>query len=91
MTIDRTTIDYTIDKNIEGTALGTGPVFVYEMWKRYIETNTDDIYVPQRKLFHPRRKQEVSRTQDINHMKELKKNGTYGIHLCSGVWRNNKL
>ena len=51
-TIDRTKLDYNTDKNIDGNVLGTGPMFVFAMWKKYSKIN-DDICVSKRNLFHP--------------------------------------
>ena len=51
-TIDRTKLDYAADKNIDSNVLGTGPLFVFAMWKKYSKTN-DDICVSKRSLFHP--------------------------------------
>lgn len=83
-TIDRTKLDYNTDKNIDGFVLGTGPMFVFAMWKKYSKIN-DDICVSKRKLFHPPTK------NDQQHIEELKRNGCYGMHICTGLWRNNKL
>lgn len=54
-TIDRTKLDYNTDKNIDGNELGTGPMFVFAMWKKYSKIN-DDICVSKRSLFHPHTK-----------------------------------
>lgn len=83
-TIDRTKIDYRTDKNIDGNVLGTGPMFVFDMWKKYSETN-NDICVSKRNLFHPPTK------RDPQYIEELKRNGCYGMHVCTGLWRHNKL
>ena len=83
-TIDRTKLDYHTDKNIDGNVLGTGPMFVFAMWKKYSKTN-EDICIPKRKLFHPPTK------NNKQYIEELKKNGCYGMHICTGLWRNNKL
>lgn len=84
LTIDRTKIDYNIDKNIEGHVLGTGPMFVFAMWKRYSKTN-DDICVSKRELFHPPTKNKPQ------YITALKNNGCYGMHICTGLWRSNIL
>ena len=83
-TIDRRKIDYSIDKNIDGDVLGTGPMFVFDMWKKYSKSE-DDICVSKRILFHPPTK------TNKHYMEELKDNGCYGMHVCTGLWRNNKL
>jgi len=82
--IDRTTIDYQIDKTIDGNILGTGPAFVYNMWKNYNEKNT--IYIPERKFFHPLTKLNKEYIEELKQNKE-----TYGMHICTGLWRNNNL
>jgi mannosyltransferase OCH1-like enzyme len=61
----------------------TGPIFVYNMYKKF--ENKDDIYVPDRMLFHPPYK------KDYQYIKNLEKNGCYGIHMCSGLWLDDKL
>ena len=81
-TIDRTKLDYNIDKNIDGNVLGTGPMFVFAMWKKYSKIN-NDICITKRNFFHPLTKND--------NIEELKKNGCYGMHICSGLGRNNKL
>ena len=83
-TIDRTKLDYNTDKNIDGNVLGTGPVFVFAMWKKYSKIN-DDICVSKRSLFHPPTK------NNNQYIEGLKKDGCYGMHICTGLWRNNKL
>ena len=83
-TIDRSIIEYTKDENIDGNILGTGPKFIFEMWKKYHKIN-DDIYICKRNLFHPETK------LDKIYVEQLKKTECYGIHICTGLWRNNKL
>jgi len=83
-TIDRTKINYNIDNNIDGNELGTGPMFVYVMWKKYSKYKTD-IYTSERKLFHPITK------NNQQYIQKLKEQGCYGMHICTGLWRNNKL
>ena len=83
-TIDRTKLDYNTDKNIDGNVLGTGPMFVFAMWKTYSKIN-DDICVSKRSLFHPPTK------NNNQYIEGLKKDGCYGMHICTGLWRNNKL
>ena len=82
--IDRRKIDYNTDKNIDENVLGTGPMFVFVMWKMYSKTN-DDICVTNISLFHPPSK----KNQD--YIEELKEKGCYGMHICTGLWRNNEL
>jgi len=61
----------------------TGPLFVFDMYNRYLKK--DDINIPERMLFHPPTK------KHNQYIKELKKKGCYGMHICTGVWSNNKL
>tara|TARA_Y100000816_G_C26078070_1_gene567774 strand:+ start:991 stop:1665 length:675 start_codon:yes stop_codon:yes gene_type:complete len=82
--IDRSKIDYNTDKNIDENVLGTGPMFVFVMWKMYSKTN-DDICVTNRSLFHPPSK------RNEEYIEELKEKGCYGMHICTGLWRDNKL
>jgi len=82
--IDRKKIDYNTDKNIDGNVLGTGPLFVFDMWKKYSKIN-NDICVSKRSLFHPPTK------NNNQYIENLKKNECYGMHICTGLWRNNKL
>ena len=84
ITIDRTKLDYNTDKNIDGSVLGTGPMFVFAMWKKYSKIN-GDICVSNRSLFHPPTK------NNNEYIEGLKKDGCYGMHICTGLWRNNKL
>ena len=83
-TIDRTKLDYNTDKNIDGHPLGTGPMFVFDMWKKYSIIN-EDVCVSKRSLFHPPTK------LNQQYIDELKNNGCYGMHICTGLWRSNKL
>ena len=83
-TIDRSAIDYENDNTIDENILGTGPMFVYHMWKTY-SRNNNDICIPRRKLFHPPTK---NNTEYIN---KLKNSGCYGMHMCTGLWRNGAL
>ncbi len=83
-TIDRKELDYNTDKNIDGNVLGTGPMFVFDMWKKYLKIN-NDICISKRNLFHPPTK------NNNQYIEQLKKDGYYGMHICTGLWRNNKL
>ena len=69
-TIDRRKLEYTIDKNIDGNVLGTGPMFVFAMWKKYSKIN-DDICVSKRNLFHPPTK------KNNQYIEGFKKDGCY--------------
>tara|TARA_Y100000816_G_C26014396_1_gene530425 strand:- start:452 stop:1114 length:663 start_codon:yes stop_codon:yes gene_type:complete len=80
-TIDRSNLDYKNDSFIDKCDQGTGPQFVYSMWLKYPK----GIYVPKRKLFHPETK------NDPDYIESLKNTETYGMHVCTGLWRNNKL
>ena len=83
-TIDRTAVDYKNDNTIDQNILGTGPMFVYDMWKTY-SRNNNDIFIPRRRLFHPPTK------NSPEYINKLKASDCYGIHMCTGLWRNNKL
>lgn len=84
--IDRENINYTDDKNIDGSEDGTGPMFVYSMWKKYNNEVIDNcIFIPERELFHPITK------IDNKYIDKLKENNCYGMHICTGMWRDNKL
>ena len=61
----------------------TGPMFVYNMYNNFL--NKNDINIPARLLFHPPTK------NDNLYIEELKKKGSYGMHICTGVWLNDKL
>ena len=78
-TIDRTKL-YTDDSVLQST----GPVLVFDMWKKYSKIN-DDICITKRKLFHP------PTENNEQYIEELKKDGCYGMHFCAGLWRDNKL
>lgn len=81
LTLDRSSVDFSIDKNLDCNILGTGPAFLTNCWSLYANKNC--IYVPERKLFHPPTK------LDNKYFELLKANHLYGIHLCTGLWRNN--
>ena len=75
-TYDRSEVE---DGFVDGSAAGTGPQFVYDMW-----TKTSLPFVP-RALFHPETKTSPS------YMAYLRSKGVIGMHLCSGLWRNGRL
>jgi mannosyltransferase OCH1-like enzyme len=83
-TIDRTKEEYNYDKNIDENSLGTGPMFVYSKWREYSKEKSD-IYIPRKQLFHPLSK------KDDSYMVRLRETGHYGMHVCTGLWRDNKL
>lgn len=86
-TIDRNKInlDFQKDINVDGHVLGTGPMFVFGMWKKYLQSN-GDIHVCKRELFHP------ITNQDNLYVQSLIEGGEcYGMHICTGLWRNNLL
>ena len=84
-TIDRKKLDYKTDNNIDGNILGTGPMFVFDMWKKYSKFK-NDICIPKRYLFHP------PTNNNLKYIDKIKNDGNcYGMHLCTGLWRNNKL
>lgn len=82
--IDRTSIDWNLDTNIEGSVFGTGSMFVLDMWKKY-SASANDIWVPPRSMFHP------PSTCDCTKLEELKSCGCYGIHMGVGLWRYLRL
>ena len=61
----------------------TGPMFVFNMYNRYL--NKNDINVPERMLFHPPTK------NNQQYIEQLKEKGCYGMHICTGLWLNDKL
>ena len=52
---------------------------------RMIMKINDDICVSKRSLFHPPTK------NNNQYIEGLKKGGCYGMHICTGLWRNNEL
>ena len=89
--IDRTKFDYNKDANIDGNILGTGPMFVFAMWKEYSTTNSD-ICISKRELFHPRTVLNKGRVGlNEGHLQSLQRKGCYGMHICTGLWRGKKL
>ena len=83
-TIDRTKLDYNADDTITGD-MGTGPGFVFTMWKEYSKVN-GDICVSKRSSFHP------PTNHNDQYIEGLKQKGEcYGMHICTGLWRNNAL
>ena len=61
----------------------TGPSFVFDMYQKF--DNKNDITIPQKMLFHPPTKNNES------YIRSLKKQGCNGMHICTGVWLNEKL
>jgi mannosyltransferase OCH1-like enzyme len=82
--IEREKLNYINDKNIDENEYGTGPMFVYNTWKKYNE-NDNTIFIPKRELFHP-----ITKLNN-DYINELKQTNCYGMHICTGLWRNNKL
>jgi mannosyltransferase OCH1-like enzyme len=78
--IDRKNLPYS---GFDNVIKSTGPQFCYNMYKRF--ENKDSINIPKRILFHPPTKNEQQ------YIEELKKNGCYGMHICTGIWLNDKL
>ena len=72
-------------EGLDNVLNSTGPGFVFKMYNNYL--NKNDINIPERILFHPPTK------NDNQYIEDLKKNGCYGMHMCSGLWLNpnNKL
>jgi inositol phosphorylceramide mannosyltransferase catalytic subunit len=78
-TIDRNHLS--LDSDVESNVNGTGPKFLYRMWR---EWSASDVTVPKRHLFHP--------PSDVNMIQTYRENKTsYGMHLCTGAWRNQRL
>jgi mannosyltransferase OCH1-like enzyme len=78
--IDRRNLPF---KGFDNVIKSTGPIFVFNMYNQYL--NKNDIYIPERMLFHPPTK------NDIKYITELKNKSCYGMHICTGLWLNDKL
>lgn len=83
-TIDRSAADFDSDSNVDMSIYGTGSGFVHSMWITY---SADDktIYLPPKHMFHPPSK------QSLMYLERLRAQGTYGMHWCTGLWRNGVL
>ena len=81
-TIDRSGIHS--DSNVETSEFGTGPGFVYASWRKY-SMDDSSIYLPPKSMFHPPSKQSLA------YLESLRARGVYGMHWCSGLWRNGAL
>ena len=79
-TIDRKNLPFVGKDNV---IKSTGPMFVFNMYNNYL--NKNDIKIPHRLLFHPPTK------NNNQYIEELKKDGCYGMHICTGLWLNNNL
>jgi mannosyltransferase OCH1-like enzyme len=80
-TIDRSKeIDPSIDSHIDGHSKGTGPAFVYTMWRQW---QGEPLYIPPRMHFHPPTHEVMTALTAF-----MKKGESYGFHRCSGVWRS---
>lgn len=75
-TIDRKSLPY---KSKHDVIYSTGPMFVFNMWKKY-STKYNDIYIPKRCLFHP------PTQRNKEYIEKVKNEGCYGLHLCSALW-----
>lgn len=68
---------------------GTGPQFLYKLMKLWTKENHQiayEIYIPDKFIFHP------PTNRDPYVIKKLQeKKIAYGMHLCTGVWVDNKL
>jgi mannosyltransferase OCH1-like enzyme len=82
-TIDRTQINFNVDSTVDKNSEGTGPTFVFTMWQLYKEK--DSIYIPKRISFHP------LTLLNQTYVDKLKSDGIYGMHICTGLWRDNML
>jgi hypothetical protein len=83
-TIDRYTVEFDSDANVETSEFGTGSGFVHFMWHSYM-SDDKSIYLPCKQMFHPPSK------QSLLHLERLRAQGAYGMHWGSGVWRNGAL
>lgn len=81
--IDRKNLPFS---GFDNVIKSTGPVFVFNMYNKY--SNKNDIYVPERMLFHPPTK---NKKQYKEKPQQYKEKGFYGMHLCTGLWLNDKL
>ena len=80
-TVDRKNLPF---EGFDNVINSTGPMFVFNMWKKYSTIN-DDINIPERMLFHPPTK------NNKEYIEELKNKKCYGMHICTGLWLNNRL
>ncbi len=78
--IDRKNLPFS---GFDNVIKSTGPMFVFNMYNKYL--NKNDINVPERMLFHPPTK------NNQQYIEQLKKKGCYGMHICTGLWLNDKL
>jgi mannosyltransferase OCH1-like enzyme len=66
--------------------IGTGPVFVTRIVKN--SAHGASLFTPERWQFHP----EVRRDGSLEIiLAEVRKQGSYGFHICTGLWRNGAL
>ena len=79
-TVDRKNLPF---EGFDNVVKSTGPMFVFKMYNRY--PNKNDISVPKRMLFHP------PTGNNPKYIVQLKMKGCYGIHMCTGLWLNDKL
>lgn len=79
-TIDRKNLPFS---GFDNVIKSTGPMFVFNMYNEYL--NKHDINVPERMLFHPPTK------NNHQYIEQLKEKGCYGMHICTGLWLNDKL
>jgi mannosyltransferase OCH1-like enzyme len=80
-------LNFDLSKDYKGDSViisTTGPGLVTKMWLN--SSYKDQIFIPNRILFHPP-------STDLTNAKivELKKLKSVGMHICTGLWRNNKL
>jgi inositol phosphorylceramide mannosyltransferase catalytic subunit len=83
-TLDRKRL--TKDSDVEAHIHGTGPMFLYHMWTGWVRLHpdTNEVNVPRRHLFHP--------PTDIQAIQKFRENKiSYGMHMCTGEWRNRRL
>jgi mannosyltransferase OCH1-like enzyme len=83
-TVDRSVVDFDSDNNVDMSEFGTGPGFVYAIWRAYSADDTS-IYLPRKQMFHP------PSQQSLLYLERLQAQGIYGMHWRSGLWRNGAL
>lgn len=78
---DRCAIDFSINSVITDSELSTGPAFITSMWKKF-DFGSGKLTVAPKHFFSPN----IVIINDEN-VNRLRQEGTYGVHLCTGLWR----
>ena len=73
-------INYDDDFHEEKIKSITGNKILFSMYEKYSQLK-NDIHVTERYLFHP-----ISNNNE-EYIQEIKNNGSYGMHLCSNLWK----